>query len=81
MAEGAFLLLVLLVGVGAPLVLYALVREERERDRETVAGWNEAERAARKDDGGSEAARPDGRPGNRSGGNGRDPQDRRDRRD
>ena len=50
MVEGLFLLVVLLVGVGAPLVLYALVRDERERDRETVGGWDEAERAARQDD-------------------------------
>ncbi|GAB3416184.1 hypothetical protein GCM10027435_13130 [Haloparvum alkalitolerans] len=48
MAEAALLIAVLLALV-APLVLYALVRDEHERDRETVDGWDEAERTARKD--------------------------------
>ncbi|WP_435147468.1 hypothetical protein [Halobaculum sp. P14] len=45
----AAVLLFVLLGVGAPLVLYALVREERRRDAETVSDRESAERAARRD--------------------------------
>ena len=48
-AEAAFLLLFLLFAVGAPLVLYALVRDERKRDATSVTDRASAERAARKD--------------------------------
>ncbi|QZP38696.1 hypothetical protein [Halobaculum magnesiiphilum] len=44
-AFAAFLLLAL----AAPFVLYLLVRRERERDAETVADRESAERAARRD--------------------------------
>lgn len=48
-AEGAFVLLFVLLALAAPLVLYGLVRRERERDAETVADRESAERAARRD--------------------------------
>jgi len=48
-AEGAILLVFVLLALAAPLVLYVLVRDERERDAETVADREAAERAARRD--------------------------------
>ena len=48
-AEAAFLMLSLALAVGAPLVLYALVRDERERDASNVTDRRSAERAAQKD--------------------------------
>ncbi|QLG61642.1 hypothetical protein [Halorarum salinum] len=48
-AEGVFLLPFLAFAVGAPLVLYALVRDERKRDAENVTDRASAERAARRD--------------------------------
>ncbi|SEG52346.1 hypothetical protein [Halobellus limi] len=47
MAEGALLVLVLLFAVGAPLVLYALVRAEH--DQRSTMDRRDAERAARRD--------------------------------
>ena len=47
MAEGAFLLVVLLFAVGAPLVLYSLVRAEH--DQRSTMDRRDAERAARRD--------------------------------
>ncbi|MFD1600964.1 hypothetical protein [Halobellus rarus] len=47
MAEGAFLLVVLLVAVGAPLLLYVLVRAEH--DQRSTMDRRDAERAARRD--------------------------------
>jgi multisubunit Na+/H+ antiporter MnhG subunit len=47
MAEGAFLVIVLLFVVGAPLVLYALVRAEQ--DQRSTMDRRDAERVARRD--------------------------------
>jgi len=47
MAEGAFVLVVLLLAVVAPFALYALVRAEHD-NRETM-DRRDAERAARRD--------------------------------
>ena len=47
MAEGAFLLVVLLFAVGAPLVLYSLVCAEH--DQRSTMDRRDAERAARRD--------------------------------
>ena len=47
MAAGAFLLVVLLFAVAAPLVLYVLVRAEH--DGRTTMDRRDAERAARRD--------------------------------
>ena len=47
MAEGALLLVVLLFAVGAPLILYALVRAEH--DQRSTMDRRDAERAARRD--------------------------------
>ena len=47
MAEGAFLLVFVLLALAAPLALYALVRGEHDR-RETM-DRRDAERAARRD--------------------------------
>lgn len=49
-AVGVTLLVVLLVGLAAPLVLYWLVRAERERDADEVTDFASAERAARRDE-------------------------------
>jgi len=49
-AVGVGLALFLLVGLGAPLVLYWLVRAERTRDAETVTDFDTAERVARRDE-------------------------------
>jgi len=48
-AEGAILLAFVLLALAAPLVLYVLVRDERERDAESVTDREAAERAARRD--------------------------------
>jgi hypothetical protein len=45
----AFFVVFLLFAVGAPLVLYALVRDERKRDASNVTDRASAERAARRD--------------------------------
>lgn len=42
-------LVLLLFALAAPLVLYVLVRDERERDAANVADREAAERAARRD--------------------------------
>lgn len=48
-AEAAVVVLFVLLALAAPLVVYLLVREERERDAATVADRETAERAARRD--------------------------------
>lgn len=49
-AVGVTLLVVLLVGLAAPLVLYWLVQAEREHDADEVTDFASAERAARRDE-------------------------------
>ncbi len=49
-AVGVTLLVVLLVGLAAPLVLYWLVRAEREHDADEITDFAAAERAARRDE-------------------------------
>jgi hypothetical protein len=49
-AVGITLLVVLLVGLAAPLVLYWLVQAEREHDADEVTDFASAERAARRDE-------------------------------
>ncbi|QLG27550.1 hypothetical protein HUG10_08290 [Halorarum halophilum] len=67
-AEAALLLLFLVFAIGAPLVLYAFVRDERKRDATNVTDRSSAERAARKDldgrsaDGGEQGANRNDRP-------------------
>ncbi|UIO99316.1 hypothetical protein Hbl1158_12370 [Halobaculum sp. CBA1158] len=46
---GVVFVLFVALAVIAPLVLYALVRDERERDADRVADRESAERAARRD--------------------------------
>lgn len=46
-AVGVTLLVILLVGLAAPLVLYWLVQAEREHDTDEVTDFASAERAAR----------------------------------
>ncbi|WP_201289588.1 hypothetical protein [Halobaculum saliterrae] len=46
---GVLFVLLLVLALAAPLVLYVLVRDERERDAANVADREAAERAARRD--------------------------------
>ncbi len=49
-AAGITLLVILLVGLAAPLVLHWLVRAEREHDADEITDFAAAERAARRDE-------------------------------
>ena len=49
-AVGISFLVVLLVGLAAPLVLYWLVQAERGHDADEVTDFASAERAARRDE-------------------------------
>ena len=49
LAVGVLFVLFLVLALAAPLVLYVLVRDERERDAANVADREAAERAARRD--------------------------------
>ena len=49
-AVGVTLLVILLVGLAAPLVLYWLVQAEREHDADEVTDFASAKRAARRDE-------------------------------